>query len=89
MADDGAPDPWSGHREEDVSPRGRTPGVPSFLTTPAERRMDEQLVVALMATAAQAGRFAEAAEIMQSIADRTGDPKAAMLAEKLREKAGR
>lgn len=55
----------------------------------AERRMDEQLVVALMATAAQAGRFAEAAQIMQSIADRTGDPKAAMLAEKLREKASR
>lgn len=53
----------------------------------AEKRMDDQLVVALMATAAQAGRFTEAADIMQQIADRTGDPRAAQLARELRSRA--
>jgi tetratricopeptide (TPR) repeat protein len=53
----------------------------------AERRMDDKLVVALMAAAAQSGRFAEAAEIMEQIAEATGDSRAKELAAKLRAKA--
>ena len=49
--------------------------------------MDEKLVVALMAAAAQSGRYGEAAEIMQQIADETGNSRAHELAAMLRAKA--
>ncbi|MCB9673690.1 MAG: tetratricopeptide repeat protein [Alphaproteobacteria bacterium] len=53
----------------------------------AERRMDDKLVIALMAVATQTGRYAEAADIVEQIAIATKDPKARDLAARLRAKA--
>jgi tetratricopeptide (TPR) repeat protein len=53
----------------------------------SERRMDEQLLVALVATASQAGRYREAAAMLQQIGTSTQNARALELAEKLREKA--
>ncbi len=66
---------------------GRPEAAYQVVLAAAERRMDDKLVVALMVMATQSGRFGEAADIMEQIAETTGDSKAHELAAQLRAKA--
>lgn len=53
----------------------------------SERKMDERILIALVASAAQAKRFTEAAEILERIGQQSNNPTALQLAARLREKA--